>query len=365
MTMKRFIPNPSSVPPELAARKQWVVWRWGKTDKNGNAPKIPLVRVNGKLTADGWNDDPSRFETFDVVTQRLRDNATLAGCGVVLRHELNPPGQFLVAFDIDDHDPNHARPIVADGKIVDPIARQLVETVNSYTEVTPSGFGLRVLTLASELPPGITTSVTTALWRGLPVEIYVSKFITFTGQRLDGTAPVLELRYLHPIAQELTKPEITSPGNGPRRIPKSSRHDFFRRKLTVLVKDGWITDRDMLVKAVTYLRDAYCESPEEKTDLELESFVDWALLRLKPNPLWQKNDAYLASRLVLQDSKYAAAWRGDLTLFGGDLGQAFDYVANRLLEVCNQDPQQASRIFQESPINETVENFLQEKGMSK
>src|SRR5262249_20203699 len=89
--------------------------------------------------------EPPRYNSFQV---------DLAGIGVALRHDINPPGKILVAFDIDDHDPEHKRPLVSEGRIIDPIARNLVERLASYTEITPSGFGLRVLCLVPALPPG-------------------------------------------------------------------------------------------------------------------------------------------------------------------------------------------------------------------
>ena len=91
----------------------------------------------------------------------------------MLRHDVNPPGQILVAFDVDDHTPDQRLELVRDGKIRNPFARDLVERLDSYCEITPSGYGFRILCLVPSLPPGIGIAVTEGKYRGnLNCEIF-------------------------------------------------------------------------------------------------------------------------------------------------------------------------------------------------
>ncbi len=118
----------------------------------------------------------------------------------------------------------------------------------------------------------------------------------------------------------------------------------------------WISNRELLVSCLLHLRDTYCEKPETLPDREIEAIADWALLRCFPDPLWQGNDSYLAANLCGSDPKYAAGWRGDLAAFDGDVVAAYNYVSDRLLKACANDPDQTVRIYQSSPLFSIVES---------
>ena len=173
--------NLENIPQVLRDRKQWVVWHLGQPDATGKRPKLPLVRESeALLTGSDWTRYPERWWSFEKVLAILNarkrckvrniktkyknehpneplryfpvTSVELAGIGLALRYDVNPPGQILVAFDVDDHSPDHRLQLVKDGRIHNPIARDLVERLNSYTEVTPSGYGFRVLCLVPSLP---------------------------------------------------------------------------------------------------------------------------------------------------------------------------------------------------------------------
>jgi hypothetical protein len=350
------------IPQVLRDRKQWVVWQLGQVDATGKRPKLPLVRgSDSQLTGFEWPKYPERWWTFDGVRAILSQRPSLAGIGMALRYDVNPPGQILVAFDVDDHSPDHRLQLVRDDRIFNPIACDLVERLNSYCEITPSGHGFRVLCLVPSLPPGIGPGVTDDVrYHNLGLEIFVgNKFVTVTGKHAAGTPTDVPLQSLDNVASSLTFDSRTANGGGtkPQRID-AGRHNFLKRQAKKLVTACWITNTELLVTCLLHLRDTWCEDPQGVPDREVESIADWALMKCDPDPLWQRNDSYLASKLFDSDPKYAAGWRGEFALFGGDYVRAYNYVVDELLKVCGNDPNQAERIYQSSPLYKLVEAQL-------
>jgi hypothetical protein len=350
-----------NIPQVLRDRNQWVVWHLGQ-DATGKPTKLPLVRrSDSHLTGLEWPKYPERWSTFDGARAILSQRPSLAGIGMALRYDVNPPGQILVAFDVDDHSPDHRLQLVRDGRIFNPTACDLVERLNSYCEITPSGHGFRVLCLVHSLPTGISPGVTDDVrYHNLGLEIFVgNKFITVTGKHAVSTPTDIPLQSLDRVAASLTFNSRTANGEGtrPRRI-ESGRHNFLKRQAKKLVSGCWILDTELLVTCLMHLRDTWCEDPEGVPDREVESIADWALIKCSPDPLWQGNDSYLASNLFDSDPKYAAAWRGDFAQFGGNPKSADDYVVERLLKSCSNDAEQALRIYQSSPLYRIVEAQL-------
>ena len=362
------------IPQQLRDRQQWVLWYLGKTDEAGKRPKVPLVRESAQfLTSHEWSRHADRWWNFEraaailnskkrcpVVNPHSKYTVEPAGVGIVLRHDVNPPGQILVAFDVDDHTPNHRLELVRNGKIHNPFARDLVERLDSYCEITPSGYGFRVLCLVPSLPPGVGPGVTEDVkyHNNLSLEIFVgNKFITVTGNHVTGTPTDTKLQSIETLAANLTfnSKTLSDRGGKPQRI-ESGRHNFLKRQAKKLVTACWISNRELLVTCLVHLRNTWCEESETLPDREIEAIADWALLRCNPDPLWQGNDSYVAANLFSSDPKYAAGWRGDLTAFNNDVVAAYNYVSDRLLKACGNDPDQTIRIYQSSPLYSIVES---------
>ncbi len=132
---------PSALEP-LTQRPNWVLWRFEKAkdkegkevkDENGNVKwtKVPY-RPNGNKAR---TTDDSTWSTYGSVIKALYstydDEEGFDGIGICLDND-------LAAFDVDDcRDPNTG--------IIKPWALRLVEDAKSYTEVTVSGTGLRII----------------------------------------------------------------------------------------------------------------------------------------------------------------------------------------------------------------------------
>lgn len=139
----------------LKDRPQWVAWRY--QERNGKLTKPP---VNPHTGADADVSDPRTWGTYrQALKRQLADN--LPGVGFVFA-----AGGGLVGVDLDGC-------LDADGQPA-PWAREIVDLLDSYTEISPSGRGLHIITLGA-LPPGRR--------RAGPVEMYDSgRYLTYTGR---------------------------------------------------------------------------------------------------------------------------------------------------------------------------------------
>jgi hypothetical protein len=168
--MIAFTSLPAALAP-FAGQSCWVVWRL--ETRNGKPKKPPFqARDPGRLAK---CNDPGTWADFSAAEAAYRAGKS-DGVGLALLH------LALGAFDIDDcRDP-------ATGEI-EPAARQLVERASSYTEITPSGTGLRIILIANG--PKVHRKQKLPNANGASLETYrqAERFITVTGHALPG-API-------------------------------------------------------------------------------------------------------------------------------------------------------------------------------
>lgn len=109
---------------------------------------------------------PQNWLSFPQAVDAFERNQNLAGVGLVLTRDLG-----LVGIDLDNC-------IDTEGKIA-PWAEEVVRKVGSYTEVSPSGTGLRIFAYGS-LPDGSDGR------KDGNVEMYVAgRYLTVTGNVLN------------------------------------------------------------------------------------------------------------------------------------------------------------------------------------
>lgn len=139
---------------------QWVAWRWGPPRENGKQPKVPINPHNGKQAS---ATDDRTWASVSWASAAV-DKYGCAGIGFVFSGD-DP----YTGVDLDN--------CVIDGEVA-PWAMKIVEALDSYTEVSPSGTGLKVWVEASK--PGDRC-------RTGDIEMYDSgRFFTFTGERFAG-----------------------------------------------------------------------------------------------------------------------------------------------------------------------------------
>jgi len=161
-----------NIPPALRGLPQWVGWRY--VERGDKLTKCPINPVNG---ARADSTDPSTWGTFDQAVAAYQSDS-LAGVGFVFTMESG-----FCGVDLDDSiDP-------ATGELK-PWACRIVDNLNSYTEVSPSGTGVKIFLRASK--PG--TRCRKAYEDG-KIEMYdAGRFFTVTTRRLEGASGDVEDR---------------------------------------------------------------------------------------------------------------------------------------------------------------------------
>jgi len=149
-----------ALPDEIRSTSRAVVWK--RERRNGKSTKVPYQP--GRPAEHARVDDPETWGAFDVALGNVEDGKA-DGVGFVL-------GDGIVGIDLDGcRDPET-------GELED-WAQRIVEDLDSYTEVSPSGTGLHIL-VRGFLPPGRRR-------RG-PIEMYAGgRYFTVTAEHVEGT----------------------------------------------------------------------------------------------------------------------------------------------------------------------------------
>ena len=150
-TQQTLIDN---IPQQLRNLNQWV--NWWPVQRNGKTTKPPINPHTGRYAE---VDDPSTWGSFSLCSSKS------ANKGLVLT-ESDP----YVGADFDD--------CIDENDNIDPVILGWVKKLNSYTELSPSGRGLRVFGRASLKKN----------YGAKPYEIYHTEhYLTVTGNHLPGT----------------------------------------------------------------------------------------------------------------------------------------------------------------------------------
>ena len=197
----------TGIPDALKKLNQWVVWSYRLVD--GKQKKPPL---NPRTMRDASTNDPSTWADFAAALAVYEDGKA-DGIGVVMR-----AGSGVVGIDLD-------RCIDENGN-VEPNALRIVEMIDSYAEISPSGTGLHVFALA-ELP---------VAHRSGPVELYgTSQYLTVTGcvfgdhHLMRGAQPEVEKLHAAITPPPVSTPSSRTPPAPPREYPRRLDREIIER----------------------------------------------------------------------------------------------------------------------------------------
>mgnify|MGYP006286685763 FL=1 len=155
---------------EMATYAQWVIWRKGKVKEDGKFPKFPLCPSTGEII-NGSHESGEYLKKATTYEEALSAQKKFGASG--LGYVLSKDDPF-VGVDVDGCLDNGGDP----GPLID-----IVEQFDSYTEVSPSGKGIRIFCKGS-LPEG-------AKKKSGNFEIYESgRFLTVTGNVYGEPKPV-------------------------------------------------------------------------------------------------------------------------------------------------------------------------------
>jgi putative DNA primase/helicase len=157
-----------NIPACLRERPQWVMWRY--VTRKGKRTKIPFEAASGREAS---STDPATWGTFEQAVNAWRDNPRWSGIGFVFA-----PGDPYCGVDLDDA-------IDTDLGTLKPWAREIVDRLDSYCEVSPSGWGLKLFVIATKPGPRCRKE-----YQDGEVEMYTEgRFFTVTGWRRYEVAP--------------------------------------------------------------------------------------------------------------------------------------------------------------------------------
>lgn len=158
-----------ALPSEMTSLDQWIVWK--VEQRNGKDTKIPVSPHTERF---GATDDPDTWATYEKASGLVNENDKY-GLGFVFTED-----DDLVGIDLDHvRDPDT-------GRVTDDRAKEIINQLDSYTEISPSGEGYHVI-VKGRLPSGRN--------RKGEIEMYDSgRFFTVTGNRVPGTEPEVKNR---------------------------------------------------------------------------------------------------------------------------------------------------------------------------
>lgn len=171
--------NYAAIPDALKTLRSWVVWKF-KPAKT-KPTKILCSAITGEA-AD--STDPETWASYDDAVQCYENHgAAFAGLGFVFS-----PSDPYCGVDLDDCLDEHSEPY--------PPAKRLLATLSSYTEISPSGKGVKVWVKAKK--PGERCKRDGIAWSPScigRVEIYdQNRFFAVTGNVLPDTVYTIEDR---------------------------------------------------------------------------------------------------------------------------------------------------------------------------
>jgi putative DNA primase/helicase len=163
-----LVPQPASIPVELQSLPQWMAWAYELRDgKWTKPPRNPLTGEHGS------HSDGTTWSTFPIA------HGTYTRCGYDGVGFVLTDGDPYTALDLDKcRDP-------ATGHIAE-WAWAIIQRFASYTEVSPSGHGMRIF-IRGVLPPYGRRKGT--------IEVYDNlRYVTLTGWTVAGLPPTIEDR---------------------------------------------------------------------------------------------------------------------------------------------------------------------------
>ena len=160
------------VPSCLRERAQWVCWSY--IERGGKTTKCPISPIKG---GNASSTDPATWSTFEQAIAACQ-TAGLEGIGFVFS-----PDDPFAGIDLD----NCLDAATGEEK---PWTRPILDQLDSYSEISPSGKGVKVFVRASKSGPRCKTGHEDGA-----VEMYdCGRFFTVTGARLQNRPAGVEER---------------------------------------------------------------------------------------------------------------------------------------------------------------------------
>ncbi len=169
-----------NIPPELAQRPQWLLWRFEAKAGQAKPLKVPYWATGARRGGtQGSEVDRAKLVTLPEA-RRVFDRGGYSGVGFAFLQ-----GDGLIGIDIDGA-------IDPDTGEVSARLQAIIAAVGSYTEYSPSGKGAHII---------VTGETTTNKSNEIGLEIFSGRqYFTFTGRHWPGTP-----RAVNPIEDKVLR----------------------------------------------------------------------------------------------------------------------------------------------------------------
>lgn len=166
------------IPAYFTERAQWVCWKYEWKVNQAGAGKWTKVPYQYTGSA-ASSTDPTTWTSFAVVKLVAH---VFDGIGYMVA-----VGEDIVMFDFD-------RVIGHDGTL-NPLAAEMIKSLDTYTEQTPSGVGLHAYAFGQKPGESCKTIIAKGTEHAFVFEMYEhSRYLTFTGWHVEGTPETVERR---------------------------------------------------------------------------------------------------------------------------------------------------------------------------
>lgn len=156
--------TPGSIPAFLTSKNRWGLWQAIWSEKRKKYDKIPKGPQGYGIST----THTAKWCSYETALAALPTNKIFAGIGYLMTG-----ADGLVGIDMDK--------CVSDG-VIAPWAQDIVDTVGSYAEMSPSGNGIRIFTTGNIDFDWTNNTVGIEVYAG-----HTARFLTVTGQHLEGT----------------------------------------------------------------------------------------------------------------------------------------------------------------------------------
>ena len=206
--------DPTGIPDELTELKQWVSWQI--EDRGGKPTKVPY---NARSGAKAQSNNPGTFSTFGKALEDHRKGR--AGVGFMF-----PAHKQYFGIDLDAcRNPDTGE--------LTPWGQEIVAKINSYTDISPSGTGVKIVARGEiDLPRNVKKLKDVLTYGDKKPEVAIynhDRFWCLTGQRHPGTPATVEYRpaELKALVAELFPPKATAPTNGAAERSRPAAGNLF------------------------------------------------------------------------------------------------------------------------------------------
>src|SRR5215471_12301934 len=176
-------PRYHEISEELRALPNWVVWRPEKRPSKSGTVRETKVPYNARSERQAKSNDPATWSSFEEAVAALKGG--YAGLGFCL----TPP---YVGVDLDGCRRSGSH---------EPWAEKIIEELDSYSELSPSGHGVHVI-VKGELPDGPRQKDFGGDHHGVGLyDAARGRYLTMTGCRISANGAIAErtaeLRRIH------------------------------------------------------------------------------------------------------------------------------------------------------------------------